>query len=200
MTSQLRIKQILGYRSLLKKYEEQFMTKVKKIVIVGTSGSGKTCLGKKLSQISGLPQTDLDEIFWLPGWIESDRRELEQKISEKVNSDEWIISGNYNRVSDVIWQKANMMIWLDYPLLKIFWRCLKRSFRRIVTREICCNGNYETIKMLFSSKSILLWVLKTYRKRKKTYSKFFQDHNDSQIQLVRITNALDEKKFLDSLE
>ncbi|GAB4011383.1 MAG: hypothetical protein Fur0010_05750 [Bdellovibrio sp.] len=66
-----------------------------RIVIVGTSCADKSTLGKKLSSESGIPYTDLDDLHWNPGQIETPREIFEEKVKSVTAQEKWIISGNY---------------------------------------------------------------------------------------------------------
>ncbi|MEZ5001626.1 MAG: hypothetical protein R2730_01210 [Chitinophagales bacterium] len=146
-----------------------------KILVVGTSCSGKSTLAKQLAAKLKSNHFDLDDFHWLPNWVEkSDEcmvHDLEAAISPLTN---WIISGNYTHlVKDVLWTKADTIIWLDYSFPLIMLRFFKRSIRRIVWKEACCNGNYETFYNSFIAKDNLFsWILKSYPKRKKQFNEW----------------------------
>lgn len=141
----------------------------KKIIITGTTCSGKTTLGKKLSAQLSITQIDLDDLYFLPNWKEKHTaqflNDIEQALGQKEN---WIITGNYNsKVKDTIWKNATTIIWLNYPLRIIFYRYFKRTIKRVLFKEKCCGENYETIQRVFSADSLFFWIFKSYWVRKK---------------------------------
>ncbi|MCG1036659.1 AAA family ATPase [Polaribacter sargassicola] len=142
---------------------------IKKIIITGTTCTGKTTLGKKLSKEFFLQQIDLDDIHFLPNWVEKEKTLFVKEVSEELNKyKEWIVSGSYQSLlKDTLWQEANIIIWLDYPLNLILRRYFIRTYKRIVLKEKCCGENYETLSKTFSKESLFLWIFKTYWKRKK---------------------------------
>jgi adenylate kinase family enzyme len=143
---------------------------MKKIVIVGTSGSGKTTLARKLANQLGQKNIDLDDLYWLPNWVERSPEDFKERVFEVLDNDSWIIAGNYGIVRDKIWEQADTIIWLNYSFPVVFGRALKRTLVRSITKEEILNGNKESIrKNFFSKDSILLWVLQTYWNRKKYY-------------------------------
>ncbi len=84
------------------------------------------------------------------------------------------MDGNYSRVRDIIWDRADTVVWLDFPLVVIMGRLLWRTLSRIVTREDLWHGNRESARMTFCSRdSILLWALTTYRRRRRGYHALF---------------------------
>jgi len=171
----------------------------RKILIIGTSGCGKTTLGKMLSKRFHLPHIDLDEIHWLPDWIERDKEDFREQVKKVLQENsEWILSGNYSRVADLTWPSADLIIWLDYPLATLLYRVIKRTIQNVALRRKCCNGNQETLPGLFSRKSIAWWVLSTYRRRKRTYRTFFEKENNPE-KCVRICSNKELKHFLATL-
>ncbi len=169
-----------------------------KIVIIGTSACGKTTLAKKLSKILKCDCTDLDDLHWTTGWKQRDPSEKIALIEKAVEKPSWVISGNYTKSASLIWPHSDMIIWLDIPLITLLFRATKRSIRRIIKKEICCSGNYETWKLFFSSKSIIIWILKTYPRRKKAYTEFFK-HPKKQT-LIRITKNSEYQKFMNTFQ
>jgi adenylate kinase family enzyme len=108
---------------------------VERIVIVGTTGSGKSTLAARLSQQLDLRHIDLDMLHWESGWKGADSSVFRARVAAAVREGRWIVAGNYSSVRDLIWPNADTLIWLDYSLPIIFWRLLRRTFKRIVTRE-----------------------------------------------------------------
>lgn len=74
------------------------------------------------------------------------------------------------------WQvRAPAIIWLDYPLVLVFRRLLARSLRRIWDKTPVCNGNTESLRNLLSKDSILLWLFRSYWRRRRSYAAIFAD-------------------------
>lgn len=170
----------------------------KKIIVTGTSGSGKTTVGKKLSKKLGISCTDLDDLYWLPEWTPREEKEFEEKILEVADGEEWIISGNYSRLSHITWPKADMVIWLDFPLYILLWRTLKRSVVRSFTKEKCCGDNHESFSRLFSKETIFYWVMRSYHRRKKSYGAYFKDPSDKPHTLVHLKTMGQVNSFIES--
>lgn len=137
-----------------------------RIWIRGTSGSGKTTLGRAVGVRLGIPAVDLDDLNWLPGWFERPVEEFRALVAEIVALPRWAIMGNYGKVRDGVEPAADTVVWLDYSLLVTFERVLRRTIRRTLRGEACCNGNRETLrKAFFARDSILIWCLTTHARR-----------------------------------
>jgi adenylate kinase family enzyme len=156
---------------------------MKRILIVGSCGSGKSTSAYKLSAKSGISHIELDDLFWLPDWKNIGKVTLSHIVQEKIDSSySWIISGNYSEVQPVILAKADTVIWLDYSFLIIFSRLLYRTLKRILGKEECCNGNYETFyKTLFSKESIIFWMLCNFHLIKRKYTVMKSNLRDSDL-------------------
>ncbi|MFN7038779.1 MAG: adenylate kinase [Alphaproteobacteria bacterium] len=165
-----------------------------RIFIIGTSCSGKTSLAKILSQKLNIETYDLDEYIWLKNWQLQNREEYEKIVKTILNEPQWIISGN----SSFVREKADTLIWLDYSFKTIFWRAIKRCLKRIIKKESCCNNNIETFRRtFFSQDSILLWIIKTYKKRKKEYIELFATTNNKIC--LRFSNPNETQIWFDKL-
>lgn len=167
--------------------------------IVGVSGSGKTTLGAQLSRRLNLPVADLDEMHWLPGWQTVPEAEFRTKLRAVIEGEGWIISGNYSSVRGEVWAQAQVVVWLDYSFPFVAGRLLKRTFRRVVRGETCCNGNRETLRLTFSKDSILLWLLKTYRRRRRSYLHLLDHPDCAHLQIHRFTSPRQTQRWLDAL-
>ncbi len=141
----------------------------RKIIITGTTCTGKTTLGRKLSKELAIAQLDLDDLHFLPNWVEKENERFIEDVNVAVDSlNEWIVTGSYQTVlKDTLWQKASIIVWLDYPLNLILRRYFIRTARRVFLREQCCGENYETLRHILFKDNLFLWIFKTYWKRKK---------------------------------
>ncbi len=140
----------------------------RKIIITGTTCTGKTTLGRKLSRDLSILHVDLDDLYFLPNLIEKEKEQFVKDVTSEVEGkEEWIVTGSYQTVlKDTLWQEASVIIWLDYSLNLIVRRYFIRTFKRVVFREKCCGENYETLKRTFSKNSLFLWIFKSYWRRK----------------------------------
>ncbi len=101
----------------------------KRIMIIGSPGSGKSTFAGKLSQITQLPLIHLDKEFWKDGWIETPRQEWIEKQKQLILGDEWIIDGNYGGTMDLRLEKADTII--CFKLSRTV--CLLSYYKRVIT-------------------------------------------------------------------
>ena len=167
---------------------------MKKIVIIGTCGSGKTTLGRQLAKRLNIPVTDLDDLYWLPHWKFRPEEECSALIEKTVSQEEWIICGNQSKYRALIWPKADTIIWLDFPLHILFWRLLSRGIRQMISGEMICNGNQQTLYRLLW---ILHWLFRRYWRNKKRYGTLSQ--TTPHVHWIHLTNGSAIQSFIKSL-
>lgn len=100
-----------------------------RISIIGGSGSGKSTLCNILSKELNLPEIHLDAINFNANWVEIDKVERDKIISSKSSEDRWIIDGNYNKTLKERFNKADLIIWLDYSTFMQLKGIFKRYFK-----------------------------------------------------------------------
>jgi adenylate kinase family enzyme len=173
---------------------------MKKIVVGGSIGAGKSTLAKALSKKLHIEHTELDSFYWLPGWHIRPAEQTKELINKTTSVDRWIICGNFSAFKEFTVDRAVTIIWLDYPFVVCFWQALKRAIRNIKTQQKCCNGNQETWGRLFFSKdSILLWLIRTFRRRNRRYEKMMHDPLYKNKTLIRLQSHKEAEKWLESL-
>lgn len=144
------------------------MGQMKRIVVTGTTGSGKSTLAERLANILHCPCVEPDALFWEPNWTQAPREEFRRKVADVLAGDAWTVGGNYSVARDLIWARADTLIWLDYPLPLVLWRLGQRTIRRIVTQERLWGGNVESWRSQFASRdSLFIWALKTHYRRRR---------------------------------
>ncbi len=102
---------------------------MKRILIVGCCGAGKTTIALQLGDILGIPVHHLDRLWWLPGWQEDSPANFDRKLSEILNEPQWIIDGNYKRTLSKRLEYADTVIWMRGSRWRCLWRILKRRLQ-----------------------------------------------------------------------
>lgn len=169
---------------------------MQRIVVVGTTGSGKTTVAAGLAARLGCPHIELDALHWAPGWQEVTLETFRSRLAGVIATDRWVVDGNYSKVADLTWQRTDTVVWLDYPFLTVFHQLLQRTLRRIATREVLWGTNRESLRTLFSQDSIILWMLKTYRRRRKQYPILFEQPEYAHLRVVRLRSPAQTRAWL----
>ena len=101
---------------------------MQRVLVMGSSGSGKSTFARGLSDITGIPTVSIDALFWKPGWVESEREEFQRRMIEAVQQPRWIMDGNYTRhgAGELRRQLADTIIWFDLPRSTCMFGILRR--------------------------------------------------------------------------
>lgn len=172
-----------------------------KILVIGSSCSGKTTLAKHLNQSLEYKWVDLDNLHWLPNWQERpDEEFIELVHSEIMSQPKWIVSGSYHSlIEDNLWQDVDTVIWLNYSLPLILYRYLIRTYRRVRYKEECCNGNIQTLSRAISIEDNLLqYILAGYYPRIKRFEDYKKGPFKDKKWIV-LDNPSEEKGLISKL-
>lgn len=91
-----------------------------RVLVVGTSCSGKTTFARTVSETCGIYHIELDALHWRPNWTEPPETELRKVLEVEAARDEWVLDGNYSYTHDVSWHSATHLVWLNLPFLVVF--------------------------------------------------------------------------------
>ncbi|MGH2461408.1 MAG: adenylate kinase [Chloroflexota bacterium] len=171
-----------------------------RIVVVGSTGSGKTTLATGLAEILSLRHVELDALHWDPNWTPAPTDLFRERVERALDRDRWVVDGNYRKVRDLVWGRADTIVWLDYSLALIYWRLVRRTIARVHSGKELWNGNRESFREAFLSReSIFLWALKTYRRRKREYSELFQRSEYSRLAIFRHRSPPETERWLGNI-
>lgn len=175
---------------------------MKRINIVGTSGSGKSTIGKKLAEKLGYPYYQMDALFWKSNWGESSDEELFSAVTEITAKPTWVLDGNYNRTRPIKWKNVDTIIWVDYSFPRTFSQALTRAITRIIENKELWEGtgNTESFRKTFMSRdSILIWTIKGYWSNKRRYEATMQSPEYQHIHFVRLQSPKAAEAFISQL-
>lgn len=174
---------------------------MKRINVIGTTGSGKSTFAKRLAERLGYPCIQMDQLFWKSDWVECSDEEFIPKVESAVSGELWVLDGNYSRTNEIKWKSADTIIWLDYSYPRTFFQLLRRTVGRSLTKEELWpgTGNKESFGKAFMSKdSIFIWFFRCYKLNKIRYVALHSLPEYRHIQFVRLRSPKEAKIFLES--
>lgn len=100
-----------------------------RVLIIGPCGSGKSTLARELAPKLGLPLIHMDQLGWQAGWVETEKAELHRRVNEAAAEERWLIEGNYGSTLAPRLERADTVLYLDFPITL----CLRRLLHRVWT-------------------------------------------------------------------
>jgi adenylate kinase family enzyme len=171
-----------------------------RVSVIGTPGCGKTATAAVLADRIGAPHIELDALFWGPDWTPVPLEEFSRQVTELIGGPRWVCDGNYSSVRSIVWSRADTVVWLDYPLGVIMRQLLKRTVSRSLRREELWQGNRESFRKAFLSRdSILLYGLRTYRRRKRKYPSLLEREENAHLAAIRLRSPSATREWLEDL-
>lgn len=162
---------------------------MKRILVIGISGTGKTRFANLLSKKLNIPIVNLDTIFWKENWVEEDERVVKKKIANEIKNERWIIEGYIEPLSRERVEAADTIIYLDYPGHQALRGGLGRAVKhRITPRPEMPAGNVDKFGYKF---------LKTLYKREERPE--IERSIEGNWKVVRLKNRKAADKYLANL-
>ena len=172
---------------------------VRRVAVRGGTGSGKSTFAREVAARLGVPHVELDALHHGPNWQEATAEELQARVGAALDDERgWVVDGNYDgKLGTLVLDRAQLIVWLDLPFATTLWRLLRRTIRRIRTREeLWGTTNRETFRLAFLSReSILLWLFLTHWRYRREWPARFAGR-----ELVRLRSPREVSAWLSRLD
>ena len=131
---------------------------MRRIIVVGCQGSGKTSLALRLGRNLGLPVVHLDVLYWRPGWKESDKASFRVRVADAITGEGWVVDGSFSGLAfDLTLARADTLIVFERPRWLCLWRIAWRSaFGVDGTRPDLPEGCPETVQLELDAAGLAL--------------------------------------------
>lgn len=148
------------------------------MLVVGASGSGKSTLARRVADTLSVPYIELDELHHGPGWVP--RPTFVADVDAATAAPAWVVDGNYSAVRDLVWARADTVVWLDLPRWLIEWQLVRRTAERLLLRRELWNGNRERWRDLPRADHPIRWSWRKHPIYRQRYGARFADPTTSQ--------------------
>lgn len=172
---------------------------MRRISVVGNSGAGKSTLAGTLAARLGAVHVELDAIFHQAGWRPLETGEFRRRVAEVVTGERWVVDGNYSKVRDLVWDRADTVVWLDLPRGTVMRQLVARTAARGLLRRTLWNGNRERLSNFFRldpEESVLAWAWTRHAVYRSTYEAASADPAWAHLRFVRLCNRRDVEAFV----
>ena len=177
----------------------------RRILILGRTGSGKTTLARQLAAAVGVPHVELDALYFGPQFSTAPLPLLRERTAAAIAGDRWVTDGNKSAVRDLVWPRADTVIWLDYPVAVSLWRLGKRALRRtsVIKKEVRAaesDGKADLPRQLLSAARGVLTALRSHRGQRREYPKMFAEPRNQHLAVVRLRSPRATRAWLASVD
>jgi adenylate kinase family enzyme len=170
---------------------------MRRILVAGVSGAGKTTLARRISERTGIPHTEIDGLRHGPGW---ERREtFERDVELFTRAEQWITEWQYRELRPLLADRADTLVWLDVPTALTMARVIRRTVRRRLRREVLWNGNLEGPLWTFFTERdhIVRWAGRTRNSWRAHVAEAAAAHPE--LRIVRLRSRADVATWLSAL-
>ena len=161
---------------------------MRKVVVIGNNGTGKSVSAVKLGKKLNLPVIHLDTYFHKPGWTKVSNEEWDKIHGEFIKGKEWIMDGTYKRTLDKRINAADTVIFLDFPKWLAFYRMVRR---RILNR----NSRRPDMPEFLTERLSMILLRKNLTFSKKRIYQILQKYNDTKV-IIILKNNKEVDRFL----
>jgi adenylate kinase family enzyme len=172
---------------------------VQRVSVVGNSGSGKSTLAPLLADLLDVPWVELDAIHHQPNWEPLPTEVFRQRVEQITSTGGWVVDGNYSSVRDLIWGRADTVVWLDLPRRTVMRQILWRTIRRVALRVELWNGNRERWANFFSrnpDESVVAWAWHKHSVYRDQYQMAAADPANAHLLFVRVRSRGEARRLL----
>jgi hypothetical protein len=152
-----------------------------------------------LARTLGTVHVELDSLYHQPGWIPLADDAFRVHVAAATEPETWVVDGNYSIIQDITWGRADTVVWFDLPYVTVMARTIRRTVRRVFTREELWNGNREPLSNLWSfnpEKSIIAWTATRHRVYRRRYRDAEIDPQWAELRFVRLRSQAEAAAFL----
>jgi len=168
---------------------------MKRVLIIGSGGAGKSTLARRLGEATGIEVVHLDKLHWRAGWIEAPKAEFLQAVEEALEKDAWIMDGNFGGTMEMRLKSCDTVIFLDFPRTVCLYRVIKRRLTyRNRHRPDMSEGCNEKIDYEF-----LHWVW-TFPKHTKGSIEERLKRFENEKTVIRLQSKREVEDFFKNLE
>jgi adenylate kinase family enzyme len=172
---------------------------VRRVSVVGTSGAGKSTFAAALAGVLGVAWLELDSVYHQADWTPLPLEEFRLRVAALASGPCWVIDGNYSAVRDIVWARADTVVWLDLPRRTVMRRIIWRTLRRVAGRIELWNGNRERWRNFFTvdpQESVIMWAWTRHATYRARYEAAAADPANAHLRFVRLRRPAAVREFL----
>lgn len=172
---------------------------MKRILVTGSTGAGKSRMARAIARHLAIPFHEMDALaFAGPGWRENEH--LVEDVSRVSAGTCWVFDSlGYPQVRDLLWSRADTIVWLDYSRAVVMRRVLRRSASRTLLRRRIFGGNVETLASWLSPGHPAWWAWTQYTARRAEIASRCASTQFAPLDVIRLATPREAKAWLAAL-
>jgi adenylate kinase family enzyme len=170
-----------------------------RILILGRTGSGKTTLARQLAAALGVPHVELDSLYFGPDFSTAPVSVLRERTRAAIAGDRWVTDGNKRAVRDLVWPRADTIIWLDYPVYVTLWRLAQRARRRtsaLNSQAAETGRRTELPKHMLAAARGVVRALRSHRGQRREYPQLFAQPANKHLAVARLRSPRATREWM----
>lgn len=167
---------------------------MKRVLVIGTSGSGKSTIAARIAERLHLPYFATDPFYWEANWTPSPSQKVRELLTSIVEQEAWVLDGNLDEFRAMVWSKADAVVWLDYPFWTTLRRITMRNLRWLMTREEIWSGNRMGMRRAISG---IRHSINSYWIKKRLYPSWLAESFEGRV--LRFSTIAEAERWLEQL-
>ena len=159
---------------------------VRRIAVLGCSGSGTSTLARALATRLGLPYVATDAVFWTDDWRPTPAAEVRAWLAAATAADSWVTDGNFDGDRDLLWTRADLIVWLDLPLARVLGKALRRNLDWWLSGARVWGGQRMTLARAWTGAR---HVLASHGQKRRAYPGWLAACGARTVRLTRSANV-----------
>jgi hypothetical protein len=159
----------------------------RRIVVLGCSGSGKSTLAAALAARLNLPFVPTDDIYWRDVWKPTPPEEVRAWLDATTMRESWVLDGNFDAQRDLAWARAELIVWLDFPLPTVMSRVLRRNLTWWLAGATVWGGQRMTLRKAVEG---AVHALTTHGLKRRIYPAWLASLDGTQVVRLRSAGAV----------
>lgn len=167
---------------------------MQKVLIIGCSGVGKSTFADRVSEKTGLSFTPTDPFYWQANWHVASTESVVERVDAATSEPAWILDGNFDDQRDFVWQRADTVIWLDYPLWRVLFQVVNRNLGLWLSQKPTWSDNRMSWQRAWSG---IRHSLRSHKLKRKNYPNYLNEF--PHLQVYHFRDPSESNEWLASL-